>query len=294
MMPAMRPRSSEDTRRRSLPLLTDRLALGRTGLSVSRYCLGHVRSARIVPAAFDAGINFFFLTTDMHWPLYEETRRGLRMLLERGGTVRDQIVVAGTSYCTQPEFAWMPYRELVDAVPRLGRLDVAVAGGATLPELRQRIEILREQRRERHLGIRAVGASFHRRKEAREIIRAGQLDLAYVRYNASHTGARDDLFPHLPRPRRTRVYNFLSTRGHVPPEVFARLGLGRRYWQPTVTDHYRFAMSRPELDGILCAFGKERHVRELADALARGPLAADEEQYLVDLCSLAEGRASLA
>jgi hypothetical protein len=53
-------------------------------------------------------------------------------------------------------------------------------------------------------------------------------------------------------------------------------------------------MTRPELDGILCSFGEERHVRDLADAVGRGPLAADEEKYLVDLCSLAEGRASLA
>ena len=102
------------------------------------------------------------------------------------------------------------------------------------------------------------------------------------------------LFPHLRRPRKTLVYNFLSTRGYIPPTEFARLGLDDRYWQPTITDHYRFVLTRPELDGILCALTNERHVRELADAIERGPLAETEQKYLIDLSSLTEGRAKRA
>ena len=58
--------------RARLPQFTDRLALGREGLVVSPFCLGLVRVPETISAAFDAGINFFFLTADMHWPLYEE------------------------------------------------------------------------------------------------------------------------------------------------------------------------------------------------------------------------------
>ena len=154
-------------RRQSLPKLTDRLPLGRTGLTLSPYCLGLAGSSKVVPAAFDAGINCFFVSTDMHWPFYEQTRRGLKLLLARGSAVRDRIVVVATSYCTQPDFCWLPYRELVEAVPGLGRLDVMVAGGALLPEFRQRLEILKRQRSERYLGAVAIGASFHQRKQAR-------------------------------------------------------------------------------------------------------------------------------
>src|SRR5215469_14434904 len=64
--------------RQMLPRLTDRLVLGDEGLSVSPFCLGMVRSPDAVSAAFDAGINFFFLSADMHWPLYEPLRLGLR------------------------------------------------------------------------------------------------------------------------------------------------------------------------------------------------------------------------
>ncbi len=81
-------------RRRRLPRLSERLRLGRGGLEVSPFALGAVGSPACVGAAFEAGVNFFFVTADMHWPLYGPLRRGLRQLLARRG-VRDRIVVAG-------------------------------------------------------------------------------------------------------------------------------------------------------------------------------------------------------
>ena len=48
--------------RLSLPKMTDRLALSHTGLLVSPFCLGLVYSDETACAAFDVGINFFFLS----------------------------------------------------------------------------------------------------------------------------------------------------------------------------------------------------------------------------------------
>ena len=107
-----------------MPRLGDRLALGSDGLRVSPFCLGIVGEPATVSAAFDAGVNFFFVTADMHWPLYEHTRRGLADLLARGRGVRDKVVVAGVCYPTQPEFCAMPFEELAAAVPGLKTLDV--------------------------------------------------------------------------------------------------------------------------------------------------------------------------
>src|SRR3954463_12328826 len=115
--------------RTALPRMTDRLPLGPDGLRVSPFCLGLAGEAATVPAAFDAGVNFFFVSADMHWPLYENTRRGLADLLARGGGVRDEVVVAGVCYPTQPEFCTAPFEELVAAVPGLKTLDVLLAGG---------------------------------------------------------------------------------------------------------------------------------------------------------------------
>src|SRR5687768_762690 len=102
----------------SLPAFSDRLQLGASELMVSPFCIGIVQSAEAVLLAYERGINFFFVTCDMHWPKYESLRRGLKELLCKRG-LRDQIVVAGVCYPTQPEFCTRPFEELLEAVPNL-------------------------------------------------------------------------------------------------------------------------------------------------------------------------------
>ncbi|SRR6266550_8217075 len=68
-------------RRLALPKANDRLPLGKTGLTVSPFCFGRTASADTVVAAYEAGINFFFVTADLHWPFYDGIRRGLAKLL---------------------------------------------------------------------------------------------------------------------------------------------------------------------------------------------------------------------
>ena len=269
--------------RTDLPRLTDRLPLGTSGLRVSPICLGMVRDPEIVPAAFDAGINFFFVTGDLHWPLYEQTRRGLELLLARGVGVRDEVVVAVCSFCTQPEFPVGAMRETIEAVPGLERIDVAVAGGAYGHELLHRYRLFERLRKERHIGARAIGASFHDRQAAAAATNHELFDVSYVRYNTVHPGARVDLFPYLTRPTKTLLYNFTNTRGYVSDEAWAQLGLPDPGWRPTLTDHYRFVLTRPELHGLLVAFDTVTHVEALARALEQGPLSDAEERQMIDL-----------
>lgn len=264
-----------------LPRLTDRLSVGEARLKVSPVCLGMVAEPDVIPAAFDAGVNFFFLTADMHWPLYEPARRGLERLLARGGGIRDRIVVAATCYVTQPEFCSAPFREVLEAVPRLTRLDVVSAGGAYGRDFQARLPVFQEHRRSAFCGARAIGASFHERSAAAIAIAQGLVDVAFIRYNAAHVGARKDLFPAVPAGRRTRVFNFKSTAAFVPSGRRKGLAVAAGKWRPDVTDHYRFALTRPEIDGILCSLASPEQVQALADALARGPLSTDEERALV-------------
>lgn len=286
-MPSPRPR------RRRLPRLTDRLKLGETGLEVSPICLGLAGSPDTVCEAFDAGINFFFVSADLHWPAYEASRRGLGRLLRRGRGIRERIVVAGVSYVTQPRFCWIPFRELLDAVAGLDRLDVTIAGAAYPAEYPRRLEEFRQQRRIGYLGARALGTSFHDRKLALEAVSARWVDIAFVRYNPSHPGARSDLFPSLgPRPRPL-IFNFNNVLGYVDTARWTALGLDDSYWRPQPTDYYRFPLTRPEVDGILCKLSGRKQLQALEAALASGPLDAEEETYLIDLCTLAEGKAVL-
>ncbi len=45
--------------------------------------------------------------------------------------------------------------------------------------------------------IKAIGTSIHDRKRAGKLALNSELDLLMIRYNAKHTGAEEDIFPHL-------------------------------------------------------------------------------------------------
>jgi hypothetical protein len=286
-------RSAVKPPRVTLPKMTDRLALGDTGLRVSPFCLGMVFSDETAGAAFDAGINFFFLSADLHWPAYELARRGLAKLLARGPDIRDQIVVAIVSYVTQPEFCAGALQEGLEAVPGLKFIDVGVMGGAYADEFLTRLGVYLEIRRDGLFGLKALGTTFHDREAALLAINHHLVDLAFIRYNPTHTGAKSDVFPHLIKPSPTLLYNFKSTLGFIRPERYAELGLNEDYWRPEVTDYYRFALTRPEIDGLLCSPTTPREVKDLSSALEEGPLDEEEEQYLIDLAALDEGSAVL-
>jgi hypothetical protein len=275
--------------RTTLPAPTDRLALGDSGLRVSPFCLGLVSEPAAVSAAFDAGINFFFITADMHWPIYQPLRRGLADLLARGGGIRDEIVVAGCAYVAQPVFLFMPFKELVDDVPGLDRLELLVAGGAYAGEIDVRWPSYREHKQKGLLGARAIGASYHDRKAALAAVTSGEPDIAYIRYNPLHPGAARDLFPQLPDPRQTLVYNFKSTFGCVSEALASARKLPEGFWVPEAPDYYRYALTRPELDGCLVALDVPAHATTLADHLADGPLSPDEEEHFRLLAELAFG-----
>jgi hypothetical protein len=261
----------------SLPRLTDRLTLG-SGLLVSPICLGMVPSPRVVLEAFEAGINFFFVTADMHWPLYEPLRRGLSQLFKKKGT-RDEVVVCATAYVTQPDFCEMPFEELVESIPGLGRLDVVTMGGVYGSDFGPRLPVYRRHREAGFLGAKAIGASFHERTTARLALEHELVDLAFIRFNPGHPGAAHDVLPFLPERRRARVFNFKSMDGFIEAE-------GVR-----PTDHYRFALSQDGMDGVLAALSSAKEIRELSDALRSGPLTREQQAALVDLASAARGAA---
>jgi len=278
--------------RTALPRLTDRLPLGASALRVSPACLGLVASPDTVRRAVELGVNFFFLTADMHWPVYEQLRRGLRAVLAAGGVRREDIVVAVVSYVAQPEFGWAPFEEVLQAVPELGYLDVLVVGSAYEADVDTRLAQRRDQVAQGYLGARAVGVTLHERQSAVRLVNENQADIVFLRFNAAHPGARDEVFPHL-RDSRALVYNFKSTSQGVTEADRERLELDAKFWLPTLSDHYRFVLGRRELDGVLCAPSTPAEVDMLRDALGRGPLSEDESEHLIRLADLSLGRKRL-
>jgi hypothetical protein len=216
------------------------------------------------------------------------------MLLSRPGIDRGDVVIAVASYMAQRRLAWASLQEAVAAIPEMRTIDVVVVGGSYGADFLDRYGELRARSIDELYGVRAEAATFHDRRAALHAINHQLLDLGLFRYNPAHPRAREDLFPLLERRSRTRCFGFNSVHGYVNPERFAALGLGGDYWHPRIVDHYRFALMRPELHGILTALHAPAHVRALDEALRQGPLDADEETFLINLAHLAEGRASLA
>lgn len=264
----------------------DRLLLGTSGLKVSPYCLGRAPVSE-VHAAHDHGINFFFVTVDMHWPLYRELRDGLRELIRRDDVHRDDLVIAAVTYVAQPEFTWLPMQELLDEVPELERLDVLIMGGVYAHDHERRLESLQLRRAERRSGISAIGATFHDRVAARESYNQSALDIAYIRYNAAHIGAETEVFPYLqPDRSSTLLFGFNSLVGHVGPERLERLALDDDYWIPEPEDHYRFVLSQPGIDGVLFACNAPGQMTARAEILAQGPLSEAEREHMIGLREL--------
>lgn len=266
---------------------------GNSGLKVSPVCLGITNSIDTACAAYDMGFNFFFLTADMHWPAYETARKGLARLLERGNSIREKIVVAAVNYPTQLEFCTAPFEELVDEIEKLKKIDILVVGGSYSADFFARLREFQRLKEEGFAGAKAIGTTFHEREAAILPVNHGLLDIAFLRYNTSHPGARIDVFPYLQPDRHSLVFCFKSTMGWFPEEEFPKLGLSDEYWRPGITDHYRFVLSNKAVDGLLCAPGDIQEVKMLVEALEKGPLSEKDEKYMIKLSQLYEGKVKL-
>ena len=247
---------------------------------MSPLCLGMTENWKLIPSAFDMGINFFFITTDMHWPAYEANRKGLKALFARRKAIRGEVVIAAACYPTQIEFMSEPFRELVAAISGLGHVDLFVAGGVYAADLLARTTALRKIAD--RLGGRAIGASFHDRQAALAASNYSMTDLCYVRYSPMYPGAQRDLFPQLRTPHPP-LFNFKSTLGYRSHDELRAIIRDASLWYPNVTDYYRYALSRPEMAGLLFSVSRPGHLGELERALAKGGLTTEEEHHLEEL-----------
>lgn len=273
--------------RQTLPNATDRITLGKSGLRVSPICLGMTMSPETVIAAYEAGVNFFFVTGDLHWPMYDGIRKGLAKLLDGNPSRRDEVVVGVVSYLDNPLFAALQFHEVIGEVPGLQRVDLLIAGAVSSDQsFYPRVDAMARARAAGQNGARAIGATFHQRSLAVVSEQYDMLDIRFIRYNSAHPGARRDLFPYFRPVRTSPVFNFKSTMSQVTPQMFEALNLPKSYWVPDVCDYYRFVLTRPEIDGVLCSPMQPEEVQQLARALEKGPLTREEEEYMIWLSSL--------
>ena len=119
--------------------------------------------------------------------------------------------------------------------------------------------------------IRAIGASIHDRPRAGRLAEDSILDLLMIRYNAAHPGAEAEIFPHVGQ-RRPAIVAYTAT-------AWRKLLRRPRGWTgpvPSAGDCYRFCLSSPHVDVVLCGPRNPGELREDLAAIERGPLSDEE------------------
>ncbi len=77
---------------------------------------------------------------------------------------------------------------------------------------------------------------------------------------------------------------FRDAQSPLDAEALARaLKVDPQLWYPDAPDYYRYALSRPQMDGLLFTARSHRELVELDAALGRGGLTPDEEIHLEEL-----------
>ncbi len=219
--------------------------------------------------AYDHGINYFY------WGSIRRRGfgRGIQNLARRG---REKIVVAIQSYTRWP--AAFMRASIETGLRRLGLdyADVLILGWYNQRPSQWILDTaleLREKGRVRYLLM-----SGHKRSFFSEMARENLFDLFMVRYNAAHRGAEKDVFPALPGDeKRPGICAYTATRWGT---LLDRRKTPKEEPVPLAGHCYRFCLTHPDVDMVLCGPANTQHVREVCDALEKGPLDDDELAWM--------------
>ncbi|MFC1619994.1 aldo/keto reductase [Candidatus Neomarinimicrobiota bacterium] len=157
---------------------------------------------------------------------------------------------------------------------RIEQVDLLVIQGQPKPpdqKFVDRVHRLRDSGK-----VRFVGMSSHERplfgKIARGEVKA-PVDFFQIRYNAVHTGAEQDIFPHLPQENRPGIVIFTATCWGklLRPKL---MPAGEHPLAPA--DCYRFVLSHPDVDVCATAPSTAAQMEDNLMALDAGPLDAEE------------------
>jgi aryl-alcohol dehydrogenase-like predicted oxidoreductase len=135
---------------------------------------------------------------------------------------------------------------------------------------------------------RSLGISIHDRQRAGKLAEDSPLDVFMIRYNASHPGAEKDIFPHLER-RKPAIVAYTATDWR---KLLARPS-GWSGPVPTAGDCYRFCLSSPHVDLVLCGAASLKELDENLRALEKGPLDPDETRWMREFGQVVSGKTLL-
>jgi predicted aldo/keto reductase-like oxidoreductase len=224
-----------------------------------------------VALAVERGVNF------LNWCGYDDgiAQAVRRKLIEREGVAIAMQLDARDAVSAQ--------RELEDVFRTLGTRHIDVVTFYYVERKREweqissrdgALQVLEEAKKQGRVGL--IGITTHQRKLAAEVAEEKKLDLLMVRYNASHRGAEQDVFPITERLGMPVVVYTAQRWGALtrptrddPPD----------HTPPTATEWYRFALAHPAVSVVLMAPNGRSELEENLKLLDdwRPPTAAEFE-----------------
>lgn len=252
----------------------EQTTLGRSGLRVSRIGIGSSfgLSTRDVEEAVDRGINYLYWGSIRQKPFGE----AIRHVAKRR---REDVVVVVQSYTRA---AFYMKRSVDSALRDLGidHCDLLLLGMWNETPPRRIVDAaiaLRESGKTKHIMV-----SCHQRTTFPKYIADPTYAAIMTRYNAAHPGAETEVFPFLaPRDQgpsqRPGVVAYTATRwgGLLNPKL-----LPNDEPAPRGSDCYRFALTHPDVDLVLCGPKDRAELEEALSALDRGPMSEDELAWM--------------
>lgn len=274
---------------------------GRTELMVSPVGLGGGAqvAAEDVLYAFDAGINYFFYSADLHHHLYLSMAPALRRLCGRGSATRSSVVLATVTYVNRPRLLpgilFDQFRELkIDFIDVLfwgcigaeDRLPFAACmqsspyirgPGTAISAYIEKLQGVSEELK-RMGAVRYVGASFHSLDVAQEWIGSPALDVMMVRYNPAHRAGASRVLDKLPRAaeRRQGTVTFKATTAASGPLFRTPQTFQCDDRVANAATYYRYPLSHPNVDVCLAGLKSRVEIDEALRAVRKGPLTEEE------------------
>ncbi len=259
--------------------------LGRTGLKVGRLGIasGYKAPAAAIEEAFERGCNYFTWGTVIKGYV-PAMREALKSIVAKGQ--RDKLVLAAFTYAHNN---FLSEKLLARGLRSAGldHADVLILGYFSRRPSRRLIDGALRMK-EKGL-IRFIGISSHNRKMLVTLAAGGEFDVLHLRYNAAHTGAETDLFPHLASEpgQRPGTVVFTATR-------WGQL-LNPKKMPPgekplTAAECYRFALSNSSVDVCMSGARTVEQMRENLTVLDNGPLTETEMERVRRIGDFVYGR----
>ena len=246
--------------------------LGRTGLSVTSLALAHgairghgPRGLALTPEDVEAAYHEHGITTFLVHRSFAPVVEGIRRLARAGH--RDRLVLVGETGLPGGPFVRRSWEQTVRAAG-VDALDVLLLGW-----LRSRRALglgswAALERLKAEGKVRAIGFSSHDRRLAAAVTREIHPDVLMLRYNAAHRGIEREVFDVLGADR-PGVLAYTATRWGFLLKPLPERGFPRAM---SGGECYRFVLSHPAVDAVLCAARSPEELREDVEAVLAGPL----------------------